>query len=139
MLVRLHAGEPPLQPGTLLYSASFQFVLGVNVMYSTRASIRLRTPLKSKPLLKCAYATTPYSTPAPHPSRISDADVNGARIYCSNLIQSVRHVNWKYKANLLIGNSTLLPIPSKASFHPLREMPTSLFERSTLSLRGYQT
>ncbi|KAG9233776.1 Squalene/phytoene synthase [Amylocarpus encephaloides] len=56
-------------------------------MYSTRASIRLQSQLKLKSLQKCAYATTSYSTPAPHPSRITAADVNGARAYCSNLVR----------------------------------------------------
>ncbi|CZT01056.1 probable ribosomal protein MRP17, mitochondrial [Rhynchosporium agropyri] len=34
-----------------------------------------------------AYATTPYSAPAPNPSRITDADVHAARSYCANLLQ----------------------------------------------------
>ncbi|KAH8672714.1 Squalene/phytoene synthase [Tricladium varicosporioides] len=56
-------------------------------MYSTRASIRLRVSRNCRPFSRCTYATTVYSTPAPHPSQITDADVNGARLYCSNLVK----------------------------------------------------
>ncbi|CAG8976198.1 hypothetical protein HYALB_00011129, partial [Hymenoscyphus albidus] len=57
-------------------------------MYSTRASIRLRAHIERKPLLRCAYATTPYGGPAPYPSRVTEADVNGARAYCSKLVKT---------------------------------------------------
>lgn len=56
-------------------------------MYSTRAAARLQKCGKLQYDLRCAYATTPYGTPAPHASRITDADVNAARSYCSNLLQ----------------------------------------------------
>ncbi|PQE15597.1 squalene phytoene synthase protein [Rutstroemia sp. NJR-2017a BBW] len=36
---------------------------------------------------RCAYSTTSYSTPAPHSSRLTDEDINGARAYCSSLVQ----------------------------------------------------
>ncbi|PQE33492.1 squalene phytoene synthase protein [Rutstroemia sp. NJR-2017a WRK4] len=36
---------------------------------------------------RCAYSTTSYSTPAPHGSRLTDEDINGARAYCSSLVQ----------------------------------------------------
>ncbi|KAF4622792.1 hypothetical protein G7Y89_g14231 [Cudoniella acicularis] len=56
-------------------------------MYSTRASIRLRIAKRTEALIWRSYATTPYSTPAPYASRITDRDVHGARLYCSNLVQ----------------------------------------------------
>ncbi|KAE8444907.1 hypothetical protein EG329_014155 [Mollisiaceae sp. DMI_Dod_QoI] len=56
-------------------------------MYSTRASIRLARSTKFPKPSRCTYATTPYSAPAPHASRITDADVNAARAYCSGLLQ----------------------------------------------------
>ncbi|EPE26056.1 Terpenoid synthase [Glarea lozoyensis ATCC 20868] len=57
-------------------------------MYSARASVRFPLQLKRSLQSRCAFATTSYSTPAPHPSRITDADVQGARLYCSNLVQN---------------------------------------------------
>ncbi|TVY29905.1 NADH dehydrogenase (ubiquinone) complex I,assembly factor [Lachnellula hyalina] len=56
-------------------------------MYAEQLSLRLRIQTISRPRLRCTYATTPYSTPAPHASRITEADVDGARSYCSNLVQ----------------------------------------------------
>jgi hypothetical protein len=58
-----------------------------NVMYSTRASVRLRKCPRIMLSSRCTYATTAYSTPAPHASRITDTDVAEARKYCSNLLQ----------------------------------------------------
>ncbi|PBP18552.1 hypothetical protein BUE80_DR010687 [Diplocarpon rosae] len=56
-------------------------------MFSTRSSVRLRLNCELPIVTKRTYATTPYSTPARHPSRITEADVHAARSYCSNLLQ----------------------------------------------------
>lgn len=79
-----HAPVSPNQNHRIVQPNSF---MAYNVMYSARASIRLQAHTKCKPLLRCAYATTPYSGPAPYPSRVTEADVNGARAYCSRLVK----------------------------------------------------
>ncbi|KAI9051595.1 hypothetical protein LZ554_004639 [Drepanopeziza brunnea f. sp. 'monogermtubi'] len=56
-------------------------------MYCTRGNVRLQIFSGSCNTVNRTYATTAYSTPAPHPSRISAADVQAARSYCSNLLQ----------------------------------------------------
>ncbi|KAH7419333.1 Squalene/phytoene synthase [Cadophora sp. MPI-SDFR-AT-0126] len=56
-------------------------------MYYGRASIRLGSRTGLPLVVKRTLATTSYSTPAPHPSRITDADVLAARTYCANLLQ----------------------------------------------------
>ena len=58
-------------------------------MYSTRASVRLRKSARVLSTARRTIVTTPYSTPAPHASRLTDADVDAARKYCSNLLQYV--------------------------------------------------
>merc|ERR1711977_286294 len=57
------------------------------LMYHGRASIRLGSLTGIRLGAKRTYATTSYSTPAPHPSRITDADVHAARTYCATLLQ----------------------------------------------------
>merc|ERR1712093_386057 len=57
------------------------------LMYHGRASIRLGRLTGIRLGAKRTYATTSYSTPAPHPSRITDADVHAARTYCATLLQ----------------------------------------------------
>ena len=56
-------------------------------MYSARGRARLHRYVNSFHSSKCTYATTSYSTPAQHASRITEADVNVARSYCANLLQ----------------------------------------------------
>ncbi|KAG0648959.1 NADH dehydrogenase (ubiquinone) complex assembly factor 6, partial [Hyphodiscus hymeniophilus] len=59
----------------------------VFLMYYLRAFSRLQRCRRLQYDLRCTFATTPYSTPEPHASRITDADVTAARSYCSNLLQ----------------------------------------------------
>ncbi|KAA8567877.1 hypothetical protein MFRU_010g00540 [Monilinia fructicola] len=56
-------------------------------MYKSQALRRLQSYSKAYINSRCAYATTPYSTPAPYASRLSEEDINQARKYCANLIQ----------------------------------------------------
>ncbi|RDW94716.1 hypothetical protein BP5796_00479 [Coleophoma crateriformis] len=55
-------------------------------MYYIRGRVSLRPCAKVKSIWRCTYSTA-YSTPAPHASQITEADISAARGYCSNLIQ----------------------------------------------------
>ncbi|CZR57291.1 probable ribosomal protein MRP17, mitochondrial [Phialocephala subalpina] len=85
-------------------------------MYPSRASIRLGRCTKLRQ--RCTYATTPYSTPAPHASRITDADVHAARTYCSGLLRKYDSPSYTLQ--------TFVPLAARDAYLSIRALNVEL-------------
>ncbi|RDL39693.1 uncharacterized protein BP5553_04033 [Venustampulla echinocandica] len=66
----------------------------------------------------CAYATTPYGAPAPHPSQITATDVNGARSYCAGLLQKFDSPSYVLQ--------TFIPASAKDAYLAIRALNIEL-------------